>query len=52
MKANNFFEQGMLSYYRKDFTDAMYQFRKVLEIMPEDGAAIFYLDNCMMKVRA
>jgi len=52
MKANNFFEQGMMSYYRKDFTDAMYQFRKVLEIMPEDGAAIFYLDNCMMKVRA
>lgn len=52
MKANNFFEQGMMSYYRKDFTDAMYQFRKVLDIMPEDGAAIFYLDNCMMKVRA
>lgn len=52
MKANSFFEQGMMSYYRKDFTDAMYQFRKVLDIMPEDGAAIFYLDNCMMKVRA
>ena len=52
MKANNFFEQGMMSYYRKDFTDAMYQFRKVLEIMPEDGAAIFYLDNCMLKVQA
>ena len=52
MEANNFFEQGMMSYYRKDFTDAMYQFRKVLEIMPEDGAAIFYLDNCMLKVQA
>lgn len=52
MKANSFFEQGMMSYYRKDFTDAMYQFRKVLNIMPEDGAAIFYLDNCMMKVGA
>lgn len=52
MKANSIFEQGMMSYYRKDFTDAMYQFRKVLEIIPEDGAAIFYLDNCMMKVRA
>ncbi|AEJ19659.1 adenylate/guanylate cyclase domain-containing protein [Gracilinema caldarium] len=52
MKANSFFEQGMMSYYQKDFNDAMYQFRKVLEIIPEDGAAIFYLDNCMMKVRA
>ncbi|MFQ3547292.1 MAG: adenylate/guanylate cyclase domain-containing protein, partial [Termitinemataceae bacterium] len=52
MRANSFFEQGMLSYYRKDFTDAMYQFRKVLEILPEDGAAVFYLDNCMLKVQA
>ncbi len=51
MKANIFFEQGMLSYYQKDFSGAMYNFRKVLEIMPEDGASAFYLDNCMAKVR-
>lgn len=52
MRANIFFEQGMLSYYRKDFTEAMFNFRKVLEVLPEDGASAFYLDNCMVKVRA
>jgi len=49
MKANMFFEQGMLSYYQKDFAGAMYNFKRVLEIIPEDGAAGFYLDNCMSK---
>jgi len=49
MKANMFFEQGMLSYYQKDFAGAMYYFKRVLEIIPEDGAAGFYLDNCMSK---
>jgi two-component system sensor histidine kinase ChiS len=47
MRANMFFEQGMLSYYQKDFASAMYYFKRVLEILPEDGAAGFYLDNCM-----
>jgi two-component system sensor histidine kinase ChiS len=49
MKANMFFEQGMLSYYQKDFAGAMYYFKRVLEIIPEDGASSFYLDNCMNK---
>jgi adenylate cyclase len=49
MKANMFFEQGMLSYYQKDFAGAMFYFKRVLEIIPEDGAASFYLDNCMNK---
>jgi two-component system sensor histidine kinase ChiS len=49
MKANTFFEQGMLSYYQKDFAGAMYYFKRVLETIPEDGAAGFYLDNCMTK---
>jgi two-component system sensor histidine kinase ChiS len=49
MKANMFFEQGMLSYYQKDFAGAMYYFKRVLETIPEDGAAGFYLDNCMNK---
>ncbi len=43
MKANRFFEQGMLSYYQKDFSGAMYYFRKVLEIAPEDGAPLSIL---------
>ena len=49
MKANMFFEQGMLSYYQKDFAGAMYYFKRVLDIIPEDGAASFYLDNCLNK---
>jgi len=49
MKANMFFEQGMLSYYQKDFAGAMYYFKRVLDVIPEDGAASFYLDNCMNK---
>jgi two-component system sensor histidine kinase ChiS len=49
MKANTFFEQGMLAYYQKDFSDAMYYFKKVLEILPEDGASTFYFENCMTK---
>jgi class 3 adenylate cyclase len=49
MKANMFFEQGMLTYYQKDFAGAMYYFKRVLEIIPEDGASGFYLDNCMNK---
>lgn len=47
MKANTFFEQGMLSYYQKDFSGAMYYFKRVLDTMPEDGAASFYLETCM-----
>ena len=49
MKSNMFFEQGMLSYYQKDFAGAMYYFKRVLDIIPEDGASGFYLDNCMNK---
>jgi class 3 adenylate cyclase len=49
MKANTYFEQGMLSYYQKDFGGAMYYFKRVLEIIPEDGAAAFYLENCINK---
>ncbi|GAB1484411.1 hypothetical protein MASR2M78_32290 [Treponema sp.] len=51
MKANRFFEQGMMSYYQKEFTSAIYYFRKVLETLPEDGASAFYLDNCISKAR-
>lgn len=52
MKANRFFEQGMISYYQKDFSGAMYFFRKVLEILPDDGASSFYLDACLARGKA
>jgi len=47
VKANTFFEQGMLAYYQKDFPGAMYYFKRVLDIHPEDGAASFYLETCL-----
>ena len=47
IKANTFFEQGMLAYYQKDFAGAMYYFKRVLDINPVDGAASFYLETCL-----
>jgi two-component system sensor histidine kinase ChiS len=49
IKANTYFEQGMMSYYQKDFSGALSYFKRVLEILPQDGAASFYLDNCILK---
>lgn len=51
MKANMYFEQGMLSYYQKEFGEALINFRKVLDILPEDGAALFYMQNCLAKIK-
>jgi two-component system sensor histidine kinase ChiS len=51
MKANMYFEQGMLSYYQKEFGEALINFRKVLDILPEDGASLFYMQNCLEKIK-
>jgi two-component system sensor histidine kinase ChiS len=51
MKANMFFEQGMLNYYQKNFSEALLNFQKVMEILPDDGASIFYLQNCLAKIK-
>ncbi|QQO08234.1 adenylate/guanylate cyclase domain-containing protein [Breznakiella homolactica] len=51
MQASTHFEEGMIRYYQKNFPEALGSFRKVLEILPEDGASIFYLDNCMAKLK-
>lgn len=50
MRANMFFEQGMLNYYQKNYTEAMLNFQKVVEIVPNDGASVFYLHNCLSKI--
>ena len=50
MRANMFFEQGMLNYYQKNYTEAMLNFQKVAEIVPDDGASVFYLHNCLSKI--
>jgi two-component system sensor histidine kinase ChiS len=49
-KANRYWEEGMLSFSKKDYLAALKQFRKVREILPEDGAAICYTDYCMEKL--
>jgi two-component system sensor histidine kinase ChiS len=50
VEANRFFEQGMFMYYQKKYSEALQEFSKVLEILPDDGAAAFYIDNCMTKI--
>jgi two-component system sensor histidine kinase ChiS len=50
IQANRFFEQGMFHYYKKNYTGALGEFRRVLEILPEDGASAFYIDNCLSKI--
>ncbi|MDR2768141.1 MAG: adenylate/guanylate cyclase domain-containing protein [Treponema sp.] len=51
IQANRFFEQGMFHYYKKNYRDALQEFRHVLEILPEDGASAFYIDNCLSKIQ-
>ena len=51
IQANRFFEQGMFLYYQKKYSEALLEFRQVLEILPDDGAAAFYIDNCLSKIK-
>ncbi|GHV91807.1 hypothetical protein AGMMS50268_23100 [Spirochaetia bacterium] len=49
-QANRFWEEGMLSFSKQDYSGALFKFQKVREILPEDGAAIHYTDHCMKKL--
>ena len=49
MRSNTFFEQGMLAYYRKDFNDAVFHFKRALQDTPADGASRFYLETSLRK---
>jgi two-component system sensor histidine kinase ChiS len=51
IEANRYFEQGMLDYYQKHFAEALAGFRRVLAIIPDDGASAFYMDNCLTKLK-
>jgi two-component system sensor histidine kinase ChiS len=51
VEANRYFEQGMLDYYQKQYAEALTGFRKVLEVIPDDGAAAFYMDNCLANLK-
>jgi len=52
MRANTFFEQGMLAYYQKDYSQGVFYFKRALEDVHEDGAARFYLETCLRKAMA
>jgi two-component system sensor histidine kinase ChiS len=52
IEANMFFEQGMFHYYQKNYSEALMSFRKVREILPDDGASAFYMDNCLSKLKS
>ncbi len=39
------FKQGLKHFHRREFRDAQSAFRRVLEIVPRDGPAAFYLDQ-------
>jgi two-component system sensor histidine kinase ChiS len=49
MKSNTFFEQGMLAYYQKDYSQGVFYFKRALETVPNDGASRFYLETCLRK---
>ena len=51
IQANRHFEQGMFLYYQKKFTEALNEFRKVMEFLPDDGASAFYIDACVAKIK-
>jgi len=52
MKSNTFFEQGMLAYYQKDYSQGVFYFKRALETVPNDGASRFYLETCLRKAMA
>jgi two-component system sensor histidine kinase ChiS len=52
IKANMFFEEGMFHYYQRNYSEALMDFRKVREILPNDGASAFYMDACLTKIKA
>lgn len=52
MRSNTFFEQGMMAYYQKDFSNGVFYFKRALEDVPNDGASRFYLETCLRKAMA
>jgi two-component system sensor histidine kinase ChiS len=43
------FEMGIVAYRKKDFGEAMYYFKRVLAVVPEDLASGFYIDRCIQR---
>jgi class 3 adenylate cyclase len=51
METNRFFEEGMMCFRHKSYSEAREKFTRVLEILPDDGASVFYLENCEARLR-
>jgi two-component system sensor histidine kinase ChiS len=51
MRTNRFFEQGLFSLVQKKYSDALENFTKVIEIIPDDLASGIYLDHCRERLR-
>jgi two-component system sensor histidine kinase ChiS len=51
MQTNRFFEQGLFSLVKKKYTDALENFTKVIEIVPDDLASGIYLDHCRERLK-
>jgi class 3 adenylate cyclase len=50
MQTNRFFEQGLFSFVQKNYNDAVENFSRVLEIIPDDLAALMYLEHCKDRI--
>ncbi|MDR2371034.1 MAG: hypothetical protein LBD71_06110 [Treponema sp.] len=46
MQTDRFFQDGLMSFMQKKYDDALDNFDKVLEILPEDAASILYKETC------
>jgi tetratricopeptide (TPR) repeat protein len=50
MKSNMYFEQGLFSFMQKKYEDALENFNKVIEIIPDDKASFLYREHCIEKL--
>jgi two-component system sensor histidine kinase ChiS len=46
MQTDRFFQDGLMSFMQKKYEDALNNFDKVLEILPDDAASILYKETC------
>jgi class 3 adenylate cyclase len=51
METNRFFEEGMMCFRHKSYSEAREKFSRVLDILPDDGASVFYLENCDARLK-
>jgi class 3 adenylate cyclase len=50
-QTNRFFEEGMLYFNQKNYGEALINFDRVLEILPDDGASRAYKENCEVRLK-